>query len=87
MFEARIVSRRGSLYFAAELTPYDLETLHMHIRALAPEAEDEDIRLEVHVDAADAAAPVLSAWLWRLAKAGVQVSRLPVTRHPPDVAA
>ncbi len=87
MFEARIVSPRGSLYFAAEATPYDLETLSMHLRDLASEAEDEDVYLEVRVDDADGAAPAVSAWLRQLAEAGVHVSRVPVPRHPPDVAA
>ena len=37
MLEARIASPRGSLYFAAEATPYDLEMLRLYVRDLAPE--------------------------------------------------
>ena len=83
MLEARIVSPRGSLYVAAEATPYDLETLHLHLRALTPKAAD--VQLEVRVDEADAIVPALSAWLRKLADIGVQVTRLPVRVTPsPD---
>jgi hypothetical protein len=81
MLEARIVSPRGSLYFAAEATPYDLETLRLHLRAFTPKAAD--VQLEVRVDEADAIVPALLAWLRQLADAGVQVTRSPV-RVPPS---
>jgi hypothetical protein len=73
--EVRIVSPRGSLYITAEATPYDLETLRLHLRALTPEVAD--VRLEVRVDEADLV-PALSAWLRELADAGVQVTHVPV---------
>ena len=86
MLEARIVSPHGSLYVAAEATPYDLETLRLHLRALTPEAAD--VQLEVRVDEADAIVPALSAWLRELADAGVQVTHLPVrVIQFPEVAA
>jgi hypothetical protein len=86
MLEARIVSPRGSLYVAAEATPYDLETLRLHLRALTPEAAD--VQLEVRVDETDAIVPALSAWLRELADAGVQVTHVPVrVIQSPEVAA
>ena len=86
MLEARIVSPHGSLYVAAEATPYDLETLRLHLRALTPEAAD--VQLEVRVDEADVIVPALSAWLRELADAGVQVTHVPVpVIQFPEVAA
>jgi hypothetical protein len=71
MLEAHIVSRHGSLYFAAEATPYDLEILRLHVAALAPDRAGE-VRLDVAVDGA-AATPALARWLRRLTEAGVRV--------------
>jgi len=86
MLEARIVSPRGSLYVAAEATPYDLETLRLHLRALSPEAGD--VQLEVRVDDADVIVPALSAWLRKLAATGVQVTHVPIrVLQSPEVAA
>jgi len=86
MLEARIVSPHGSLYVAADATPYDLETLRLHLRALTPEAAD--VQLEVRVDEADTIVPALSAWLRELADAGVQVSHVPAcVIQFPEVAA
>ena len=72
MLEARIVSPRGSLYVAAEATPYDLEMLRWHVSALAPERHAGEVRLDVTVDRATAT-PALARWLRRLAEAGVRV--------------
>jgi len=78
MLQARIVSSRGSLYFAAEATPYDLENLRTHIRDLQT-ARAKDVRLEISLDrAADAVVDVqVSAWLRRLEAEGVQVRIAP----------
>ncbi len=76
MLQARIVSTRGSLYFAAEATPYDLENLRTHIRDLQT-TKASDVRLELSLDRAgadDVMAMQVSAWLRRLAADGVQVS-------------
>jgi hypothetical protein len=76
MLQARIVSTRGSLYFAAEATPYDLENLRTHIRDFQT-AKASDVRLELSLDrggADDVMTLQLSAWLRRLAADGVQVS-------------
>jgi hypothetical protein len=75
MLEARIESPRGSLYYAAEATPYDLEMLRLYVRDLAPERRVSDLRLEVKVDERDPAAPVIAAWLGELAATGVRVAR------------
>ena len=76
MLQARIISTRGSLYFAAEATPYDLENLRTHIRDLQT-TKPSDVRLELSLDrraADDAKSMQMSAWLRRLAADGVQVS-------------
>ena len=49
MFHARIVSPRGSLYLAAEATPYDLENLRIHVHDLCASTRDET-RLELKID-------------------------------------
>lgn len=74
MLEARIESPKGSLYFAAEATPYDLEMLQLHVRDLRPPAAS-DVRLEVTVDERDPVAPAIAAWLTQLAASGVRVAR------------
>ena len=79
MLQARIVSTRGSLYFAAEATPYDLENLRTHIRDLQS-TKKNDVRLELSLDrpgANDVMEMQVSAWLRRLAADGVQVSVFP----------
>lgn len=84
MLQARIVSTRGSLYFAAEATPYDLETLRTHIRDFQT-AKASDVRLELSLDrggADDVMTLQVSAWLRRLAADGVQVS----VRSPAELA-
>jgi len=76
MLQARIVSTRGSLYFAADATPYDLENLRTHIRDLQT-TKPSDVRLELSLDrntADDVKSMQVSAWLRRLAADGVQVS-------------
>ena len=49
MFHARIVSPRGSLYLAAEATPYDLENLRIHVHDLRA-ANRTATRLELRID-------------------------------------
>lgn len=78
MFHARIVSPRGSLYFAAEATPYDLENLRTHVRDLqTPRATD--VLLEFSVDGApDTLVDMqVSAMLKQLADEGIRVSLCP----------
>jgi hypothetical protein len=73
MFHARIVSPRGSLYFAAEATPYDLENLRTHIQDL--QTRKRDVRLELSLDVTSKAAmdQQLSGLLRTLAAEGVKV--------------
>ena len=75
MLEARIESPRGSLYYAAEATPYDLEMLRLYVRDLTPRKRTQVLRLEVTVDKGDPAAPAIASWLCRLAATGVHVRR------------
>ena len=76
MLEARIESPRGSLYYAAEATPYDLEMLRLYVRDLTPPTSRlGDLWMEVAVDDADPAAPVVQHWLHQLAASGVRVMR------------
>jgi hypothetical protein len=74
MLEARIESPRGSLYYAAEATPYDLEMLQLYVRDLMP-PDARGVKLEVTLDDRDPAAPVIADWLGRLAASGVRVAR------------
>ena len=77
MLQARIVSTRGSLYFAAEGTPYDLENLRTHIRDFQS-SKSRDVRLELSLDRGDNSMGVrMSAWLRRLADDGVEVNLCP----------
>lgn len=78
MFQARIISPRGSLYFAAEATPYDLENLRSHIHDLqSPQARD--VRLELSMDGARD--PLMerrvSTLLERLKAEGIQITLAP----------
>ncbi len=52
MLQAWIVSPRGSLYFAATPTPYNLQTLRTHVRALAREGEGQ-VRLALTLGVED----------------------------------
>lgn len=73
MFHARIVSPRGSLYLAAETTPYDLENLRTHVHDLRAAAET---RLELRIDrpSTNAAYRRVSTLLQQLEAEGVQTT-------------
>jgi hypothetical protein len=78
MFQARIISPRGSLYLAAEATPYDLENLRSHVHDLqSPKAHD--VRLELSMDATRD--PLMerrvSTLLEGLAAEGIQITLAP----------
>ena len=75
MFHARIVSPRGSLYLAAEATPYDLENLRTHVHDLWASART-GTRLELQIDrpSTDAAYQRVSTLLQQLEAEGVQTS-------------
>jgi hypothetical protein len=75
MLEARIESSKGSLYYASEATPYDLEMLRLYVRDLTPRNARDDLTLEVKVDDSDPAAPDVATWLGRIAATGVHVAR------------
>lgn len=73
MFHARIVSTRGSLYYAAEATPYDLESLRTHVHDLQVKA---GTRLEFRIDrpSSQAAYRRVSTFLQELEAEGVQTT-------------
>lgn len=76
MLQARIVSARGSMYFASEVTPYDLENLRTHVRDFQSMMSN-DVRLELTLDGRGSSRAThlqVSAWLRRLAADGVTVS-------------
>lgn len=76
MFHARIVSPRGSLYVAAEATPYDLENLRTHVHDLRT-AASTDTRVELRIDRPSSTATYqrVSSFLQRLeAEEGVRTS-------------
>ena len=86
MFHARIVSPRGSLYLAAEATPYDLENLRTHVHDLWV-TEKANTRLELQIDRPSdgAAYQRVSTLLRQLQAEGVQTSLSvsPVKRRHP----
>ncbi len=71
MLEARIIAPRGSLYYAAEGTPYDLETLRQHLREWRSEGEGSVV-LELTVDDGPGRA-IVAAWIGSVTEAGYQV--------------
>ena len=75
MLEARIESPRGSLYYASEATPYDLELLRRYVHDLTPGTGQGDLQLDVAVDDGDPVEPVIARWLGKLAATGVHVAR------------
>ncbi len=71
MLEARVIAPRGSLYFAGEATPYDLETLRQHAREYRRESPG-DIALELTVDDGPER-PLVTAWLGSMTAAGYRI--------------
>ncbi len=71
MLEARIIAPRGSLYFAGDATPYDLETLRQHLRE-CQRGPTSDVTLELTVEDGPGAAMV-TAWLGSVTNAGYRV--------------
>ena len=74
MLEAHITGPRGSLYYSAPVTPYDLENLRTHVRdaqARSPREVHVDVTLDRSGDHVDLA---VTALLWDLAARGVAVS-------------
>lgn len=74
MLEVRIVTPHGSLYYAGESQPYDLETLWEHVRDVASDGDPRDVKLDVVVD--DDAGRSVARWIDRIAANGVRVRLL-----------
>lgn len=75
MLEAHIVSPRGSLYYAGDAHPYDLEMLWQHVRDARGERLHDDVQLEVVVHEQGLASDV-ACWIQRVASHGVHVQLL-----------
>lgn len=71
MLEARIIAPRGSLYYAAEATPYDLAMIRQHLKACG-RGRDGDVTLELTVGDGPTRA-IVAAWVGSLTDAGYQV--------------
>ncbi len=82
MLEARIIAGRSSLYYAAEATPYDLETLRQHLRDCRCEHHG-DVTLELTLDGSGRS--IVAAWIGAVMNAGYQVRVLP-QRHAESAA-
>jgi hypothetical protein len=75
MFHARIVSPRGSLYLAAEATPYDLQNLRTHVHDLrAPATTDTRLELRIDRPSSNAAYQRVSNFLQQLEAEGVRTT-------------
>ena len=72
MLEAHIVSPRGSLYYAGDTVPYDLETLRQHVRDSIWGMTPADVLVEIILDDS-VVAPHVAAWLRAIAAIGVGV--------------
>ncbi|MCC6848592.1 MAG: hypothetical protein IT294_08835 [Deltaproteobacteria bacterium] len=72
MLEAHIVSPHGSLSYAGEAEPYDLEMLWEHVRDATAESAGDDVTLEVVVHDAGID-PGVAAWIRRVGRAGIAV--------------
>ena len=84
MLEAHIVSPRGSLYYAGDAHPYDLEMLWEHVRDARGEADTGDVHLELLIND-DGVDPSVTSWVRRLGAAGIHVQMLFVRQpSPPD---
>jgi hypothetical protein len=71
MLEAHIIAPRGSLYYAAEATPYDLAMIRQHLRGCG-RGREGDVTLELTVGDGPARA-IVAAWVGSLTDAGYQV--------------
>lgn len=75
MFHARIVSPRGSLYLAAEATPYDLENLRTHVHDLwVTDRGNTRVDLQIDRPSYGAAYQRVATLLRQLEAEGVQTS-------------
>ncbi len=83
MIEAHISGPRGSLYFSAPTTPYDLETLRTHVRE-ANAVSPRQVHVDLRVDRTDRAfAPNVTSLIREFMSRGiaVRVGRLRAAHH------
>jgi hypothetical protein len=75
MLEARIISPRGSLYIAAEATPYDVQELRNHVHALsAPSGGHVRLTLRLGPNTRARVGELVASLADGLAREGVNVS-------------
>ena len=79
MFEARIITDRGSLYYASEATRYDLQTLQWHLRDCRAQSVGS-VTLELTVHDGPHQSRVIG-WLQSIAEAGYHVRLLHKSRE------
>ncbi len=73
MIEAHIIGPRGSLYYSAPTTPYDLENLRTHVRDVDT-ASPSDVRVELTFHRSGRRlAPAVSRLIRQLAAKGIAV--------------
>jgi len=73
MIEAHISGPRGSLYFSAPTTPYDLETLRTHVRE-ADFVSPHQVQVDLRLDRGDRAlAPNVTSLIREFASRGIEV--------------
>jgi hypothetical protein len=83
MIEAHISGPRGSLYYSAPTTPYDLENLRTHVRE-ADSVSPHEVHVELRIDRADRAlAPNFTSLVREFISRGiaVRVGRLRATHR------
>jgi hypothetical protein len=73
MLEAHITGPRGSLYYSAPVTPYDLENLRTHVRD-AQSRSPREVHVDVTLDRSREVDRAVTALLWDLAARGVAIS-------------
>ncbi|TMA79632.1 MAG: hypothetical protein E6J72_10640 [Deltaproteobacteria bacterium] len=73
MIEAHISGPRGSLYYSAPTTPYDLENLRTHVRE-ADSVSPRQVHVELRLDRNDRAlAPNLTSLIREFTARGIAV--------------
>ena len=75
MIEARIVSPKGSVYIATEATPYDVQQLRSHVRALGTgDARELSLTLRISPTTRPHVADLVIALAEKLGREGIWVS-------------
>jgi len=85
MLQAWISSPRGSLYFAAEATPYNLEHLRAHVRALRAVGGNQTcLALDLAAKDGDEAVAEVALLARQLTREGIQVRYSATAAEEPE---